>query len=65
MYFGPSYYVFFSFAVSFLVLHSLLGEKKTNTDYNTDDGDGENEHAPLFRNGFPVNSNFEFRSMDK
>ena len=46
-------------------MSSFLQEEETSTDYDTDDSDGDDEHNPLFRNSFSVNSHFEFHNMDE
>lgn len=42
-----------------------MEEEETSADNDTDDSDDDDEHAPLFRNIFPVNFHFEFHSMDE
>ena len=41
---------------------SLLEKEETSADHDTDDSD--DDEASLFPNSFPVNSHFEFHSVD-
>lgn len=42
-----------------------MGKEKTSAHCDTDDNNGDDEHASLFRNSFSVNSNFVFHSVDE